>query len=234
MRYYFFTCIFLLPFILFSQNNSGGLAIGNFQSMNTKLRTLLEEAKLDIGTVNEIVKNKKEFLFDEWASEAVVVVENKRYIFPNVNYNMNNDSFITRINKDSAFILNSNLFDKVIINQKIFKSFYDSSKNSEGIYEVIFEKEKISIVKKHYLSVMEKSKDIMLSQSEPDIRKKSKYLLYNNENKVFSRFKLRKKEILGLIEKSNISKIEEFVKSEKLSYKREEDVKKIFRYNSLR
>ena len=234
--------LFIFSFILsvqtsISQNNSStngnAFGINNFQTMSSKMRTLFEEAKMETSTLDEIIKKKNEFLFDEWADEAIIIIENRRYVFPNVNYNINRDIFITRINKDSTYVLNSGIFNKVILKGKVFKSFYDSKKSDEKIYEVIYENEKTSILKEYYLSVMERSTDIMMDRGKDDIRKKSKYLLLNKDNSNFSQFKLRKKYIIELINEKNRSEIDVFVKEKKLSYKNEEDLKKIFRFNSL-
>ena len=64
--------------------------------------------------------------------------------------------------------------------------------------------------------------------NENKIQKQSNY--YISKNNMISPFKLKKSDILGLSEKS--SGLETYVKANKLSYKKEDDVAKMLNYLS--
>ena len=197
--------------------------LGN-QSLNT-LNTKIRASFSKTAPTNKIDR-KEELLFKNWINNALVVIDSKAYRLSEVNFNIQRKKFITRIGNDSLFFLKSDSFDEIVVSNKVFKPF---GIGNNDLYEVIYEGVEFSILKDYYLSVMEKSNDIMMDRSKDDIRQKSRYLLYRDGKTEVIR--LRRKNILALIKKEKINAIEEFMKKNGLSFKKESDLHQIMKYH---
>jgi hypothetical protein len=179
-----------------------------------------------IGTLDAALFNNNDiegspFLFDSWNNFASIYINNKKKIdLQNINFNTQNSTFISKISKDSIFTFY--YIDKVIINDRVFIQI------NNKFYENIASFNNSSLLKAYSLEIVpEKHKitNTIIGPGKYEI--KSEYFLNYNGN--LEKFKLRKKDILN---KSNSRKniVIRYVKNNKLSFSKEEDVIKIFNF----
>ncbi len=170
------------------------------------------------------------YLFDSWNNTTVIKLSKKNYTFTNFNFNISKEAFMSQIEGDSIYIFDFKNIDKVIVNGKEFKSYFSPSENKEKIFQVLYEGADFSILKKYSLKFIESSPDPMLNRSKNKIIKIESYFMMKGTT--FTPFKLKKKFITKIVEKTiAIPLLEDYVKSNNLSYKNENDLKKIFNYS---
>ncbi|MBQ4821464.1 hypothetical protein [Aquimarina sp. MMG016] len=170
------------------------------------------------------------YLFDTWKNKTIIKLNEKSYTFSNFNFNIKKEEFMSQIEGDSLYIFDFKTIDKVIVNGKEFKSFFDPAEGTNKIFQVIYENNDFSILKRYSLKIIEGSPDPMLNRSKNKIMKMETYFMMKGTR--FTPFKLKKKFITKLIEKNITTKaIDKYIKSNNLSYKNENDLKKIFDYS---
>jgi len=163
-------------------------------------------------------------LFKGWINRGVFVTsEDKKYSLRNINYNVQRNVFESLIGTDSVFTFNTANIDKIVINNRPFKSIYNPAVRAESIYEVIFENESFSILKKYEVVVVEGS-------DNPMVVRPSKYLLNDSywvkkRNSVKS-FKMKKKSIIKLAGK-DAKALEKYADDNNLSFRDDADVTRI-------
>ena len=118
-----------------------------------------------------------------------------------------------------------------MVNSKRFKSFHFNKTNDDKIFEIIWDGDLFALLKDYSTEIKtikpEGYKDF---SSDKYIVRKSYYLIKDNK---IEKFKLSKKNVLSLL-KLNHKGVEKYVKQNKMSYKKDKDLKKIFDYyNSL-
>ncbi|MBL4568551.1 MAG: hypothetical protein JKY69_02450, partial [Flavobacteriaceae bacterium] len=99
-------------------------------------------------------KNKIEgsaFLFDNWKNKGIFIVNQKKYNFSNINYHIERESFMSKMEGDSTFVFNMNNVNRVTINGRHFKINYDVNESKNKVYEVVYESENISLLKGYSL-----------------------------------------------------------------------------------
>ena len=114
------------------------------------------------------------------------------------------------------------MIDAISINNHLFKKVGDS------FYEVLLEKNNYLFLKKYEIEYQSPTADRMgVVRGGDRALVKNKYLVITNDK--LKSITLKKKSIIGLF---NIDKdiVDKFVKTEKLSYKDENDVAKIFEF----
>lgn len=162
------------------------------------------------------------FVFNTFIDQATLIgIDGKRYLINGVNVDAFSNKFISKITNDSVYVFN--LVNKAIIDKRKFDKI-------EGkIYEVIYEKEKDKILK--YFKI-KKNKPVIHQMSGSIIKperftKIIKYYLFKNST--LTSFKPKKKSILKIMNDKK-DEVKSFVKKNDLSFKKEEDLKKIFNY----
>ena len=170
------------------------------------------------------------YLFDEWENKGIIVVGNKRYVISNINFHISQDAIMSKIEEDSTFVFNFQGIDKILINNRVFKSFYNSSKVKNKVYEVIYENQEIALLKGYTVSLIEASPNPMVNRYINKIKRTSNYYIYKNG--AIQSFKLKKSNIQNLVSKEKTQKLEQYVKDNNLSYKKENNVIKMLNYIS--
>jgi hypothetical protein len=172
------------------------------------------------------LKDKKNDLYSytNWDNKGVIFVDNKRYYLSNLNFNVTTNSFDSRIKREKYFSYKSSEIDSVTINNHMFK------KVSNSFYEVLFETENNLFLKKYDI----KYKAGSVSRLDGSIGKSTTALIYKyliKSDDSIKMISLNKRSILDLLE-SDFDKenLETYVKTENLSYKKEEDTIKIFEF----
>jgi len=172
-----------------------------------------------------------EYLFDEWTNFAVIHTEDdQKFALRNINLNIKQNSFVSKVEGDSLFTFSFNNIDKVQINGRTYKNYYWNDDNR--VYEIIYEGEKWSIIKGFKIVEVTGSANPMVNRTRDRLVRKSFY--YIKDDKGIHSFKLKKSKILKLINDSEakVEKIENFAKENDLSFKRENDVRKILDFNA--
>lgn len=197
---------------------------------NFKRQTAILSGSFSSSNAPVVSTDGSVYLFDSWNNKSIIKVNKKKYSFTNFNYNISKEAFMSQIEGDSIYIFDFKSIDEVIVNGKEFKSFFSPSERKEKIYEVIHKNTDFTILKKYDLKIIESSPDPMLNRSKNKIIKIETYFMMRGTT--FTPFKLKKKFITKLVEKNiTISALDEYVKSNNISYKSENDLKKILDYS---
>lgn len=165
------------------------------------------------------------FLFDEWENEGVIITGDKKYVISNINFFLLEEQFMSKMDTDSLFIYDFKGIDKIYVNGRQFISKYDNNKGKNSVYEIVYLGDEGSLVKNYSVTVIESSNNPMLNRSRRKIKTKANYSLLRNGGLI--PIKLKKSDILKLVEVSKRDAIEEYAKKKGLSFKKEDDVSKI-------
>lgn len=172
------------------------------------------------------------YLYENWFSYIEIFTEdNKSYKLPNSNFNLLNNKFCTRVNNDSIFTFNKDNLNFVKLNNKVFKKI-KLKNDQESFFEVLFDGKKNAFLKR-YEKKIKKGKINPMTQKAISKDKFVKYIeYYIYENEKLTRFKLKKSNILKILDNRE-KDIKNFVKSNEIDFKSEIDLIKLFKfYNS--
>lgn len=165
------------------------------------------------------------FLYENWNNFAIVYINNGEKIqTQSINFNIEKSKFSSKISKDSIFIFDN--IDKVEINDKVFV------KLKSKFYESLVTREEGNLLKEYTVKIEPELHKITSTVIGPGkYKKESKYFYY--EKGILKKIKLKKKDILKVLS-SKKGKVLEYVKGYKLSFNKEKDIIKIFKfYDSL-
>jgi hypothetical protein len=170
------------------------------------------------------------YLFDNWKNAGVIyATTNQRFALNNINLNIERNSFESKVGKDSLFSFNFNNIEKFVINGRTFKNYYWNDDNR--VYEIIYEGQQWSIIKGFKIVEVTGSANPMLNRTRDRIVRKMFY--YIKDDKGIHPFRLKKNKILKLLnaDDAKAEKIKNFAKMNDLSFKKENDVRKIIEYS---
>lgn len=168
------------------------------------------------------------YLFDEWDNYTVIHTNtDQKFAVRNMNLNLKRNLFESKVAGDSIFSFNFNNIDKFVINGKVYKNYFWD--NDNRVYEVVYDGEDVQILKGFKVVLMEGSANPMLNRKyDKYIRKESYFIRQDGKIKPF---KLNKKKILKLAGKDDMEAVEDYARINDLSFKKDEDVKKIMEYS---
>ncbi|MFB0938391.1 MAG: hypothetical protein QMB29_05610 [Urechidicola sp.] len=196
------------------------IAMAQFVTIRNVESTLVTHQGIEF-TGKLIDKTRDLHMFSDWKNQGVIHMDGKVYRLRNINLNVSDNTIDSKV-KEKYFIYKSRLIDSISINNRNFKRL------GRSFYEVLLEK-KDNLFLKKFDSRQLKSKSNRLGGTIVRTSKilKFKYLIQSNDE--FIKIELNKKSILGLFEdKQDI--LLNYVKDEKLSYKKEEDLIKILNF----
>lgn len=196
------------------------IAMAQFVTIKKVESTLVTHQGIEF-TGKLIDKTRDLHMFSDWKNQGVIHMDGKVYRLRNINLNVSDNTIDSKV-KEKYFIYKSRLIDSISINNRNFKRL------GRSFYEVLLEK-KDNLFLKKFDSRQLKSKSNRLGGTIVRTSKilKFKYLIQSNDE--FIKIELNKKSILGLFEdKQDI--LLNYVKDEKLSYKKEEDLIKILNF----
>ncbi len=172
-----------------------------------------------------------EFLFKNWNSFIILKNElGKETVLNNANFNTKVGTFALAT-KESIYLLDVVRYKKIIFNDKIFLNTYNPINKSRRYLETIYDSNKFKFLKDHTLVIKETENAGGYIKGKIKYINKPKY--YYSADNAFKEINLKKTDILKLFEGKS-DQILSFSKKEKLSFKKEDDLKKIFTYyNSL-
>ena len=149
----------------------------------------------------------------------------ERFLVKNINLNISRNAFEAKINdNDSIFSFTFNNIKQIIINGKSYKNYYYNEDNR--VYELIYSGRNFTLLKGFDVKLVTGSGNPMVNRSNDKYVKKESYFLRSNSEKTIENFKMNKRSLNRLFEKSaiDLNRILAFIDSGNLSYKDEKDV----------
>ena len=215
-----FTLIVLASNLVIAETNLG-----------TDFNALGSNASSDFGTSffynqpNKFIIGSA-YLFDEWNNDAEIqTLTGERFLVKNINLNISRNAFEAKINdNDSIFSFTFNNIKQIIINGKSYKNYYYNEDNR--VYELIYSGRNFTLLKGFDVKLVTGSGNPMVNRSNDKYVKKESYFLRSNSEKTIENFKMNKRSLNRLFEKSamDLNRILGFIDSGNLSYKDEKDV----------
>lgn len=170
-------------------------------------------------------------LFDQNQVGIISVKGGKDLQINNMNYNGYTDRIVVIVSTDSIFSFDAASISKVVLGTRNFESIRDYKKSGSGFYEVVASSDGLKLLKKHHAEIREGAFNPMTQkQQTPDrYAMKSDYYIYQDGGD-FKEIKVKRKTISKYF-KNKKKEVENFAKENKLSFKKEEDLKKIFHFH---
>ncbi len=168
------------------------------------------------------------YAFEKWDNLGRIYIDRKAYRLNNVNFNMWTNTIEAQVGKDSVYVFDLANVEYASINNRKFKSFYFAKDNKNKIFEVLYEEEGFSVLKGYVVDIKRGEVDPLMVKKKTAkyYTTKTYYIKQGNAIEVMT---LKKKSMLPLF-KEKSSLVSAFVKENKLSYKKEVDLKKVFSY----
>jgi hypothetical protein len=217
------TLISLISFAVFAQDENEAITSNNILDKSTFI------GNGNIYTPPNAVKGNF-YLLDNWFNSNLVYLSGKEdgaVKLSNININVKTNKFVTKLSKKSIYIFNDKYFDYVVIDGKKYKSIYNQATQDNRIYEIVETAKDFTLLKGTESYLVKGEIDPMQFKKVFD-EYKIRSSFYVKKGNVISKFKLKKKSILSLL--GNKDLVTEFAKKNKLSFKKVNDVKKIFKY----
>lgn len=186
---------------------------------------------MSLGFVNARMKTEgSAYYFDNWNTEGLIYIKDKgRVKIKQVNVNLYDNTLEALYDDNNVFTFDSNNLVKIIINDKVFRTFKVDKKVK--IFELFFNKN-VSIYKYNDVSYSRGSANPMLSRKSNKYIRNEKYYLFKDGE--LTKIKLTKKSVSNLLQSDKISQesIFEFIKNNKLSLGDETDFMKVLQFVS--
>ena len=212
-----------------STNGFGGSS-GDAASLFSGLKAV-DYGRNDFGSKGNIEGTT--YLFKNWNNSSTIWQGDKIFNLNSLNYNLQTESFEFKLNKDSVFIIGPDKnISKVVINNHVFKTYQKNNSNRNSFYEVIWENNDMSLLIEYNLKIKDGSIDPLTKNYITPKQYGSEityFVLEPNEEKIYP-IKLKKSDILKLIDESYVNKVKSFAKRRKLKYKEISDIKEILTY----
>ena len=200
-------------------------------NLGTDFNALGSNASSDFGTSffynqpNKFIIGSA-YLFDEWNNDGEIqTLTGERFLVRNINLNISRNAFEAKINdNDSIFSFTFNNIKQIIINGKSYKNYYYNEDNR--VYELVYSGNNFTLLKGFNVKLVTGSGNPMVNRSNDKYVKKESYFIRSNSEKTIENFKMNKRSLNRLFEKSDVdlNRILGFIDSGNLSYKDEKDV----------
>jgi len=201
------------------KSNGPGTSISYF--------TRIYQSKFSVVKSKYILKGSYH-VFPTWKNNGILRMDNKTYRINGVNLNVKTDNLEAKIPGDSIFIFNFSKAEYAKINNRTFKSLFFFKENKNKVVEVIYEGSQFKLYKKYEVAIeLGRVDPLMVKKKVNKYYLNSKYYLKTDNG--FKEITLKKKNILPLF-KDKSSDVYKYIKTNKLSYKKDRDLKKIFKY----
>jgi hypothetical protein len=169
-------------------------------------------------------------LFEDWDHLGIIkTTQDKSFKIENINFNIKDNRYESKIGNDSIFVFDLENVDYLLIDYRKFRSYNLPKNDANVIMEVIVDHSAFALLKEYKIDIkIGEPHPLMLEPTTDEYIIKSSY--YIKRGNGIEKFKLSKKNILGLVSKENVKKMEQFVKENKLSYKKDKDVNQMLTY----
>lgn len=186
-------------------------------------RLITNEGVEFVGTLRD--KNNDHYMFPKWNNNGVIFVDRKMYGIGNINFNITTNSVDSRITQDKLFMFQSSAVDSISINNHLFKRV------GTLLYEVLYEGQNSTLLKKYdikHVAGYEGRTGVGSKQGPSQTTVVLKYVVVK-PGKRMENIELNKKSVLGIFENER-DVLESYAKKEHLSFRKEEDIIKMFNF----
>lgn len=223
MKKHILFIIVMITSLSFSQNNATenngaqmfGAVASSSRSYGSTSGMFINPAKKAQGSVH---------LFKDWNNLAMIHASDaQKFSLKNINLNIERNTFESKISEDSIFTFNFNNIDKFVINNRVFKNYYNNGENR--VFEVIYDSGQLVLLKGYKIQFVKGSPNPMLNRSTDKTVQKEFYFIRQNSS--IRSFRLKKSNILDLLSPDQAKAAEKYVEDNRLSYKEDADVNRI-------
>ncbi|MCM4168534.1 hypothetical protein KCTC52924_02109 [Arenibacter antarcticus] len=231
MKYLLILCVFFNAISAFAQKG-----LDNVSYFDEVKSSVLIESLKESKSNNQL--RGSYYLFKDWETDSKIYYKNKIYAINRLNYNLKDDHFEAKFEKDSIFVINPSSVDKVVVNGKTFQRFgYMGDKGARVSYFENIVSFKGATLLKYYAIKIKKGaiNPLTKEKSQPDeLVQDPMYYIKRGTSKELETIKLRKSHIFALIEEDKKEMVTKFAKQNKLKFNKIDDVAHILKYyNSI-
>ena len=212
--------------LIFSQNinsnpNTGLQSIvnGSFGAGNVVGTFINEKPKEIAGEIH---------LFENWINISEINIDDKIYKIFNINFNMKTNNFESKVGTDSLYVFDISNINHIHINSRKFKSYFFDKENKNQSFEIVYDGDDMKLMKGYEIGIKFGTPDpTMVKETQDKYFTTTTY--YIKEGNDIKEISLKKKKILVLF-KDKSAVVSSYVKKNKLSYKKDRDLNRIFTY----
>lgn len=217
-------------FFVHSQDVSTDLkrnVLVNYQSTNGVIYTRMLDVIDDLDSKNAFL------LFEGWQEISVVDNSGNTVVIDSANYNIENDLMLFYKN-DKLFYLYPNLVKEVHFKESIFRTFHSEEENKNLFFEALSEGD-LTLLKRYDIKTFKSNTHPMGIQhnNAAPRKKQSEEFYYSIGDSEEIQLLPKKKKKFLLLFKKNRNRLLDFIRSNKLSNKKEEDLILIFDHYNL-
>ncbi len=172
------------------------------------------------------------YLYKTWNNPTKIYYSDKVFIISNFNYNIYSERFESKLSEDSILIINPRNIKNILINDKTFGRYLDPEFQRNSYFEEIVKLEKHQLLKKYIVKIKKGSINPLTKEklNNDALVMDEIYYLCDLKDKSLKKVKLKKSTILSLVKEESLEEVNGFVKTNRLSYKDLDDLKKIVQY----
>ena len=217
--------VFLITISAFSQirQDNAGIdqiptfgAIGNATTVN------------NLGSQNTDLIKADIYFYPTYNNTAVIeTTTNRKYTISNINLNVYTNRFDSKMPGDSVYVFDNKSIKSIKINNKRYVAYLDSESDKYTMFQVIYESDKFSLLRKDKIISKEIRDPLNINPPKMSYVKVVNYFVKKEDG--IENISLKKKSILEVL-KDKKSKVSNYAKKYKLSYKNENDLQKLFKY----
>ncbi|WP_442265498.1 hypothetical protein ACSIGC_14500 [Tenacibaculum sp. ZS6-P6] len=165
------------------------------------------------------------YLKENWANKLTVKSKTgKIYEFDNTNFNVKENLFVVNKGFQSYFKVDDSKAKEIYLNGIQFV------KVNGTYYEVITVVNNSMIVKFHKLTVLKGQVNPFSKEKVGNDKYKINSTYHIVENNIVNKFKLKSKKVLNLMDGDKAKKVKKYAKDNSLSFKKENELKKIIKF----
>ncbi len=184
---------------------------------------------MSANTENVKIKGSK-YLFPDWKTNAVIATKDgKNYKISGLNYDVELDKIVAKVGVDSLFSFNPAGISQARINNRSFRRYLDPELNRNSFYEVLVVKDNMELLKRFNIEIKDGYVNPMTKTQEAPNSYALKEAYFLSKGGEVKKIPSKKREFFAFFGNQAV-KIKEYVKENKLSIKKEFDLKRIFTY----
>lgn len=169
------------------------------------------------------------YVFESWKNDAVIELDNGNEYTLKQNFNINayKGTFESKISEESVFLFELENIKRVTINYKPYVIKYSKDENKLALYEDLGTYNGKTLLKDFKAELIQRGSDPYKGNLNDQIVINSNYYISQNDD--IKKIKLKKSTVIKLFEKES-NAVKTFMKEEKLSFKEDNDMRKLFRF----
>ncbi|WP_405251158.1 hypothetical protein [Dokdonia sp. Asnod3-C12] len=169
------------------------------------------------------------YVFENWENNAVIELNNgKKYVLEqNFNINAYKGSFESKISEESVYIFELGDIKKVNINYNPYVVKYFKKENKFVLFQELGNYNGKTLLKDFKAELIQRGSDPYRGNLNDQIVINSNY--YISQNDEIIKIKLKKSSIINQFDNES-NAVKTFMKDEKLSFKEDNDLRKLFRF----